>query len=59
MKYTLKNYDILPNYIEENILKLINKNPPECYNKLSKNEIDYLTTNIINNSEYKKYNISL
>lgn len=60
MKYTIKNtVNILPDKIEKNILKLINKNPPNCYARLSKNEINFLEQNIINNPDFKKYNINI
>jgi hypothetical protein len=51
--------DVLPDEIERRILKLINKKAPICYSKMSNTEITFLKENIINNTEFKKYNINL
>lgn len=51
--------DVLPDDIEKQILNSINKKPPVCYSKMSAKEIEHLETNIINNSKFKKYNISI
>lgn len=50
--------DVLPDDVEKQIIKLINKNPPRCYKKMSEKEIKFLEENIIENSNLKKYNIN-
>jgi len=51
--------DVLPDDVEKQIIKLINKKAPICYKKLSDRETKYLEQNIINNVNYIKYNINL
>jgi hypothetical protein len=51
--------DVIPNDVEEEILKLINKKAPLCYKNFTDKEKNILTDKIINNKEYKKYNINL
>lgn len=60
MNYNINNtVDVIPDDVEKEILKILNKKPPECYAKLSYNEEKTLKNNIINNPEFKKYNISI
>lgn len=59
MSYNVENIDILPDEVEKYIIKKINKKAPECYAKLSDEEINFLQKEIILNPLYKKYNISL
>lgn len=51
--------DVLPDEVEKEIIKLINKKAPICYKKLSDRESKYLEQNIINNINFTKYNINL
>ena len=51
--------DVLPDEVEKEIIKLINKKAPNCYKKLSDRETKYLQENIINNLNFTKYNINL
>ena len=51
--------DVLPDDVEKEIIKLINKKAPTCYKKLSDRETRYLEQNIIKNINYGKYNINL
>lgn len=50
---------VLPDDVEKEIIKLINKKAPICYKKLSDRESKYLEKKIINNVKYAKYNINL
>ena len=50
---------VLPDDVEKEIIKLINKKAPVCYKKLSDRESKYLEKKIINNVKYAKYNINL
>ncbi len=60
MEYTINNIiNVLPDKVEKEILKLINKNPPMCYAKLSISETNFLKNNIIEKAEFKKYNVSI
>lgn len=54
-----KNKNIIPNDIENQIIKLINTKPPTCYKKLSNEEINKIKCDIINNNEFSKYLINL
>lgn len=51
--------DVLPDEVEKEIIKLINKKAPNCYKKLSDRETKYLEENIINSLNFSKYNINL
>lgn len=51
--------DVLPDEVEKEIIKLINKKAPNCYKKLSDRETKYLQENIISNLNFTKYNINL
>jgi len=59
MSYNLENIDILPDDVEKEIIKKINKEAPDCYAKLTNNDINIFEKEIILNPLYKKYNISL
>jgi hypothetical protein len=61
MNYTIKNIkqDVLPNFIELEIIKNINTKPPECYNTISDDEINLLRSKFITNTKYSKYNITI
>jgi hypothetical protein len=54
-----KSIDVLPDNVEKSIIKLINKNPPACYRKMSIREIKYLEDKVINNKNLSKWNISI
>jgi hypothetical protein len=51
--------NVLPDEVEKEIIKLINKKAPTCYKKLSDRETKYLEHNIIDNLNFNKYNINL
>lgn len=53
------NIDVIPEDVENQIVKLINKKAPVCYKKLSDRETKFLEQNIINDVNYGKYNINL
>jgi Mor family transcriptional regulator len=53
------NIDILPDDVEKEIIKAINKKAPTCYKKMSGREIKYLENTIINSSKFSKFNINL
>ena len=56
MEYNIKYIaNVLPNKIEQIILKLIDKNSPQCYAKLSKDEIISLEKNILQNLLKNKF----
>jgi len=60
MKYIIQSIkNILPNKVEKEILNIINKNPPNCYAKLTNTEIENINNKILNNPLYESYNINL
>lgn len=60
MNVTIKNIkNCLPDNVEKEILKHINKKSPFCYAKLLEEEIILLNKNIIENPYFKKYDINI
>lgn len=59
MYYNLQLTNVIPDTIEKNIIKAINKKPPQCYAKISDKEISSLEKEFVNNITYQKYNITI
>lgn len=59
MNYNLPLIDILPNDIEQYIIKNLDLKAPQCYNDMSEQEIRHIKKVIINNKDYNKYNITI
>ena len=48
-KININIKNIIPDEIEKIIIKKINKNPPDCYGKITDNELDNINKNIFDN----------